>query len=85
MMLPSNPLTANLPMGAKFVIFIGQWLLAFIMVTVISVGTIRIMGFDWWRTSSIFMKSVIISFPMVLIMSTVNPHWARYIARKWPR
>ena len=85
MSIPSNPLTANLPSAAKLVIFIGQWLLAFIMVTVIIVGTIRIMGFDWWKTSSIFTKSLIISFPMVLIMSTVNPRWARYIARKWPR
>ena len=32
MNIPSNPLTSKLPLGAKLVIFIGQWLLAFTMV-----------------------------------------------------
>jgi len=59
--------------------------LAFVMVTVIIVGTIKIMGFDWWKETTVIAKSVIISFPMVLVMSSVNPRWARYIARKWPR
>lgn len=86
-MLPQNPMTSNLPIGARIVIFMGQWLMAFIAVAVIITVLISIMG-DWWRQpgpEGLLIKSLLISFPMVIIMSTVNPRWARYIARKWPR
>ncbi len=80
-----NPMTKRLPWTARLMIFLGQWLMAFISVAVIIAVLVNILG-EWWRGAPrIVEKSLLISLPMVLIMSYVNPRWAKYIARKWPK